>query len=966
MSDIEILSPRSAGRFRTAALGDGWVLFLDRDRTHCTVDGEEWRSFELPGSEPRKLFATPAGAVAATPDAMWYWPAGGASWVRHPRWRKDGDLALFDGYSPSVVVSGGIVLDYGDAPPVAARDPLTGYDELVVDVYLATPSGLEMVVHELRVPGASVLAARVAPDGELVVVANQGTQRAGRHERLSSLPAGGSLIVEKDGQLLRVDLAEKAETRIGLGPVSAVWPGPAREFAAEDGAHSRRLMSALSAARRLGGPGRYLEVFGPAKLARGREVVATSAGLVVVPEPVADPDSVGSDPLSPWVVPPTPGEFAWRLWAFGEGAAEGAIDALLDGHSPVLLAEALALHVRDPLDKLFQHARTKRRRRIAGDCAEAVRLLCARTATDGLELARVHGADPVAAARALAFAAVPSVGDLGVLERARWGVRPVASGGEAEEARTQAVVRLAHEGLRDPDPDVRAFAAGACAALQRGEAAPGLTRLIQDEDYVVFRAALAALLELPSPLPAGVADAARERLSDGAPGVWATVKLLQLIGRADDAAAVENLITFVGDARWQIRVAAWFALRRRADRLPREWALSLFDASTMGLASLLLAPRDPLTKVSPDFLDEAPNHFLQERFSRTVRQADGEDSSFSRPERAETPFGLLAYFVEALSARLILEVKGLTRVARLARFDEGALELVYERLRDLPGGGAFPEWGVLQVCGSSDEANARESLSALAEALDECDDELAARLRVRAELLAPTGERTEALRGAKEPALQGLSAAFALLAADSAAGRSDLEARFCSRAGGDWPVAIPLFVATLDEPRGAAFLARFLACTDVGLDDRYLIASLLEKRWAGNDSAREAALRVLRDFAASRDAGAGRRVEAVVISARHGATEPLRELGAELERAEIDSELRELLDRALAEAGDETALERLRPKAPTDLKRLPLRALAVSGSLDDIPLLELARDLHDLAAAEVEAAIAAIRARNEG
>ena len=966
MSDLEIRSPRSAGRFRTAALGDGWVLLLDRDRAYCTVDGEEWRSFELPGAEPRKLFSTPAGAVVATTDAMWYWPAGGPCWIRHPRWRKDGGLALLDGYSPSVVVSGCLVLDYEDAPPVAARDPLTGYDELVVDVYIATPSGLELIVHELRVPGASVLAARVAPDGALVVVANQGTQRAGRHERLSSLPAGGSLVVERDGQLWRVDLAEKAEIRTGLGPVSAVWTGPAREFAAGDRGHARRLLSALSAARRLGGSGRYLEVFGPAKLANGREVVATSAGLVVFPGPEAVPTSVVSSPVSPWVVPPTPGELAWRLWAFGEEAAESAIDALLDGRSPELLAEAMALHVQDPLDKLFEHSRTKRRRRIAAECGEGVRLLCARTSTDGLELARTYGRDPVAAARAVAFAAVPSVGDSGVLERARWGARPVGPGGEADEAKTQAVVGLAIEGLNDPDTDVRAFAAEACAALQRGEAAPGLTRLIKDEDYVVLRAALAALLDLPSPLPAGAAEAARKRLSDGPPGLWATVKLLQLIGRADDAAAVENLITFIGDARWQVRAAAWFALRRRSDRLPREWALSLFDASTMALASLLLAPRDPLTKVPLDYLDEAPNRFLPDRFGRAARLADDEDGSLSRPGRAETPFGLLAFLVDTLSARLITEVRGLTRVARLAPFDEGALELFCERLRDLPGCGAFPEWGVLHVCGPSDEADARERLSALAEALDECDGELAARLRVRAELLAPTGERTEALRGAMEPALQGLSAAFVLLAADSAAGRSDLEARFCSRAGGDWPVAIPLFVATLDVPRGAAFLARFLACKEVGLDVRYQVASLLEKRWAGCDSAREAALRVLEEFAASRNAGTGRRVEAVVTSARHGATEPLREMGTELERAEIESELRELLDRALAEAGDETALERLRPKVPADLKRLPLRALAVSGSLEDIPLLELARDLYDLAAAEVEAVIVAIRARNEG
>lgn len=329
-------------------------------------------------------------------------------------------------------------------------------------------------------------------------------------------------------------------------------------------------------------------------------------------------------------------------------------------------------------------------------------------------------------------------------------------------------------------------------------------------------------------------------------------------------------------------------------------------------------------------------------------------------------FGLLSYFVEALSARLIIEVRGLTRTARLTRFDEGALELVYERLRDLPGGGAYPEWSVLQLCGTSDEVEARERLSALAGALDECDGELAARLRVRAGLIAPEGERTEALRAAKEPALRGLSAAFVLVAADPEAGRSDLEARFCSRAGGDWPVAIPLFVATLDESRGAAFLARFLACTEVGLAERYRVACVLEERWAGSDSAREAALRVLSEVAASVDASTRDRIEAVAACAKHGATGPLRGLAAELEGTEIDPAQREILDRALAAAGDEAALERLRPKTPAGLERLPLRALAAAGSLGDIRLLELAKDLHDLDAAEVDPAINAIRARCEG
>jgi len=958
MSDLAILSPRSTGRFPTAALGDGWVLLLDRDRAYGTVDGDEWSSFELPGSEPRKLFATSSGAVVATPDAMWCRPAVGASWIRHPRWRKDGALALFEGYSPSVVASGGLVLDYGE-------DPRQARGELVVDVYLATPSGLELAVHELRVPGSSLRGAGVAPDGELVVISNQGMQRAGRHELLSSLPAHGSLIVEIDEQLWRVDLARSAGTRIGLGPVSAAWLGPAQEFFAGDRARARGLLSALSAARQLGGPGRYLEVFGPARLASGREVVATSAGLIVLPDPEADPRSVGSDPASPWVVPPTPGELAWRLWAFGEEAAEGAIDALLDGCGPETLAEALALHLQDPPGKLFEHARTKRRRRIAVESAEGVRLLCVRTSTDRLGLAQAYGSDPVGAVRALAFAAVPSAGATGDLERARWGARGVEPLGEAEDEKTQAVAGLAIVGLRDPDADVRALAAGACAALQRGEAAHELSRLIPDDDYVVFRSALAALLELPAPLPGGAAEAARKRLADGPPGVWATLKLLEAIGRADAAAAVENLITFVGDARWRIRVAAWLAIRRRADRTPRDWALSLFDASTMVLASHVLAPRDPSTRVAPDSLDEAPERFLAGGLGREVRPEDDEDGSFSRPGQTETSFGLLSYFVEALSARLIIEVKGLTRTARLARFDEEALAFGYERLRDLPGGDAFPEWSVLQVCGTSDEVEARRRLGILAEALDECDGELAGRLRVRAELLAPAGERTEALRAAKQPALQGLSAAFVLLAADPAADRDDLEARLCSRGGGDWPVAIPLFVAALDEPQGAAFLARFLACTEVGLAERYRVAGVLENRWAGSEAARGAALRVLEEFAASRDASTRNRIEAVVTSAKYGATGPLRDLAAALERTEIDPEQREILDRALAEAGDEAALERLRPKTPAGLKRLPLRALAVSGSLGDIPLLELAKDMHDLDEAEIEEAITAIRARNE-
>lgn len=493
MSDPEIPSPRSAGRFRTAALGDGWVLLFDRDGAHGTVDGDEWRSFELPNSEPRKLFATPFGAVAATPDAMWYWPAGSASWMRHPRWRKDGGLTLFDGYSPSVVASGGLVLDHGEAP---RQDGV----ELDVDVYLAAPSGLELVVHELRVPGSSLLGARVAPDGELVVISDQVTQRSGRHEPLSDVPAEESLIVERDEQLWRVDLAEGDASRVGLGPVSAAWIGPVLEFHAGDRASARRLLSALDAARELGGPGRYLEVFGPAKLADGRKVVATSAGLFVRPDLEADPKSLGSDPASPWVVPPTPGELAWRLWAFGDGAAGGALDALLDGRSPELLAEALALHVQDPLGRLFEHSRTKRRRRIAAEAAVGVRLLCLRTSTDGLGLAREYGRDPAAAVRALAFAAVPSAAGPGALERARWGARRVEPTGELQDERTQAVARLALEGLRDPDPDVRAFAAGACAALQRGEAAHQLSWLIPDDDYAAFRSALAALLELPSPL----------------------------------------------------------------------------------------------------------------------------------------------------------------------------------------------------------------------------------------------------------------------------------------------------------------------------------------------------------------------------------------------------------------------------------------------------------------------------------
>jgi hypothetical protein len=959
VSDPEILSPRSAGRFRTAAIGDGWVLLLDRDQAHGTVDGEEWRSFELPGAGPRKLFAMQAGAVAATPNAIWYWPAGGASWIRHPRWRKDDGAARLEGYSPSVVASGGLVLDYEEAPS-------PDWDHLVVDVYLVTPSGLELVVHELRVPGSSLLGAGVAPDGELAVLIYEGTQRVGRHDRLASLPTAESRIVERGEQLWQVDLTDGRTTRVGLGPVSAVWIGPAQAFSAGDRARARRLLSGLRAARDLGGPGRYLEVFGPVRFASGREVVATSAGLMVLPEREPDPRSVGSDSASPWIVPPTPGELAWRLWAFGGGASEGAIDALLDGRSPEMLAEALALYVPNPLDDLFEHSRTKRHGRIAAECARVVRLLCARTSTDGLELARTFGDDPVAAARALAFAAVPSVGASGALERARWGARSVGPGGEADEERTRAVAALAIERLRDPDPDVRAFAAGACAALQRGEAAPGLTRLLEDEHDVVFHAALEALLELPSPLPAAAADAARKRLYDRPLGLWATVKVIQLIGRADKASEVENLIAFVADARWRVRAPVWLALRRLSDRSPRECALSFFDASTMALASFLLAPRDPLTKVPLDYLDEAPNRFLPDRIGRAARLTDGDDGSLSRPGRTEAPFGLLAFFVDTLSTRLIIEAGGLTRAARLAPFDEGALEPVYERLRDLPGGGAFPEWDVLRVSGSSDEADARERLSALAEALDGCDGELAARLRIRAELLAPAGERTEALRGALEPALQGLSAAFVLLAADPAAGRSDLEARFCSRSGGDWPVAIPLFVATLDEPRAAAFLARFLACREVRLDVRYEVASLLEKRWAGVDSAREAALGVLGEFAASRNASTGRRVEAAVTSARYGATGPLRELSAERGRAEIDAKQSELLDRALAEAGDEAALERLRPEEPADLKGLSLRALAASGSLEDVPLLELAKDLYDLDATVVEAAITAIRARSEG
>jgi hypothetical protein len=120
--------------------------------------------------------------------------------------------------------------------------------------------------------------------------------------------------------------------------------------------------------------------------------------------------------------------------------------------------------------------------------------------------------------------------------------------------------------LKDPDPDLRVFAARALAQTGSPQATPGLYRALEDEVPAVRGEAVLALVSLGDP---GLTAVLRHRLGEAVDEERASA--VRLVGLAADASLIADLGPFLGDPDPEVRAqaaAAILAIHERSARRP--------------------------------------------------------------------------------------------------------------------------------------------------------------------------------------------------------------------------------------------------------------------------------------------------------------------------------------------------------------------------------------------------------------